>query len=141
MVINNEIFDRTGGSAITTIGTLQDNILGNLLSNNTLSKLIDAEAESGTAAYSIIDFLNDLKKGVWTELPARKRIDVYRRNLQKSYIGLLNGLLNSPKAGNSGGGSIIITFGGSVTQNNDKSDIKSVVRAHLLGFAMKFAQP
>lgn len=130
-LIDNEIFDRTGANAISTIGGIQDNILNQILSGRTMSKLIDAEAESGNKAYTILNLLADLKKGIWSELSSKTRIDVYRRNLQKSYISMLDELLNPPRSGGSTGTSIIITFGGRPTTNVDKSDIKSVVRAHL----------
>lgn len=129
-LINNEIFERTGGNAISTIGNIQDNILNQILSGRTMSKLIDAEAELGNKAYTIVNLLADLKKGIWSELSSKTTIDVYRRNLQKSYISILDELLNPPKGG-SMGFSIVITIGGRPAANIDKSDIKSVVRAHL----------
>lgn len=128
-LINNDIFDRTGANALSTIGGLQDGILSRLLSSTTLSKLIDAEAELGNNAYSMTDLFNDLKNGIWSELPARRKIDVYRRNLQKSYIDQMQGLLNSRGGGQSLG--IVILIGGGSLPNTDKSDIKSLVRAHL----------
>jgi len=68
-----------------------------------------------------------VKKGVWSELSTRKTIDVYRRNLQKSYVNVLSNLLNPADVViNLGGG---FNIGPSV--NTDKSDIKSLVRAHL----------
>jgi Met-zincin/Domain of unknown function (DUF5117)/Domain of unknown function (DUF5118) len=129
-LINQDIFNRTGVSALTTIGNLQDNTLNRLLSSRTLVKLIDAEAAQGAGAYQMTELLNDLKKGIWSELVGRKPIDVYRRNLQKSYVSILDNLLNSPAA--SAGGIIIFFGGGAPPVNLDKSDIKSVVRAHLV---------
>ncbi|MGZ8525771.1 MAG: zinc-dependent metalloprotease [Chitinophagaceae bacterium] len=129
-LINKDIFDRTGINAISTIGGLQDNILNRLLATRNLSKLIDAEAAQGNGAYSIVDLFNDLKKSIWAELAGKAKIDVYRRNLQKSYISLLDELLNPPQSGGSSS-IIIMVFGGNSATNTEKSDIKSVVRAHL----------
>lgn len=129
-LINSDIFSKTGINAISTVGSLQDRVLNGLLATRNLSKLIDAEAELGTAAYSMTDLFADLKKGIWTELPGRGKIDVYRRNLQKSYIGILDNLLN-PRSSGSSGGTVIMVLGGSSVTNADKSDVKSVVRAHL----------
>ncbi|HEX7903537.1 MAG TPA: zinc-dependent metalloprotease [Chitinophagaceae bacterium] len=128
-LINQDIYSRTGLTAISTIGNMQDNMLNRLLSSRTLGKLIDAEAADGAGAYQITELLADLKKGIWSELAGRKTIDVYRRNLQKSYISILDNLLN-PSAASTGG--ITIFFGSTTPSVNvDKSDIKSVVRAHL----------
>ena len=129
-LINKDIFEKTGINSISTIGGLQDAILNRVLSTRNLSKLIDAEEAQGSDAYSITDLFGDLKKGIWTELPGRAKINVYRRNLQKSYISILNELLNPPQRSGSSG-VIIMVLGGGSTTNIEKSDIRSVVRAHL----------
>jgi hypothetical protein len=127
-IINQDIYSRVGINGLNVIGNIQDRVLNRILSGSTLGKLVDAEAAQGSNAYPIIEFLNDLKKGVWTELAARKPIDVYRRNLQKSYINILSSLINpAPPQTVSLGPGITITVSG----GNDKSDVVSVVRAHL----------
>ncbi|MEO7984028.1 MAG: zinc-dependent metalloprotease, partial [Bacteroidota bacterium] len=131
-LINQDIFDRltpVNGvtvNGLTAIGGLQDNILSGILSPRTLGKLLDAESVLGNNAYQITELLSDLKKGIYTELAGRKTIDIYRRNLQKSYVNILIGLISK-------GGQTIPGSGFSITASsvNDKSDIKSVVRAHL----------
>lgn len=128
-LINNDIFAKTGGNPLTIIGNIQDGMLNRLLSASTLNKMITAETAVGNNAYKITDLISDLKKGIWTELSTKKTIDVYRRNLQKSYISILNNLLNPAPAttGTTGGG-----FGAPAPVNTDKSDIKSVVLAQLV---------
>jgi hypothetical protein len=125
-LLNQDIFNKTGASGLSTIGNLQDNALNRLFSSRTLNKLVDAEAELGNNAYHITDLLADVKKGVWGELATRKSIDIYRRNLQKSYVSTLINLITSVPQTISIGG---FTISSSV--NTDKSDIKSVVRGHL----------
>jgi Met-zincin/Domain of unknown function (DUF5117)/Domain of unknown function (DUF5118) len=129
-LINQDILNRTGGrSGLNIIGNLQDNILSSLLGSRTLNKLVDAESAQGSSAYKITELLNDLKKGIWSELAAHKPIDVYRRNLQKSYVNILDDLVN-PSAAAAPSFSIpgitIISY-----SSGDKSDVRSVVRAHL----------
>jgi hypothetical protein len=128
-IIGSGIYDRIGGSPLITIGNIQDNALNRLFSTNTLNKLIQAEAKNGSQAYTITELFNDLKRGIWSELAAKKPIDVYRRNLQKSYINILSNLLNPPSSSPPAitGPGITIT----ISSGPDKSDIKSVVRAHL----------
>ena len=129
-LINYDIFTRTGGNPLSIIGNIQDGTLNRLLGANTLNKLIQAETAIGNNAYKITDLIGDVKRGIWSELSTKKPIDVYRRNLQKSYISVLNNLLNPAPItisfGGGGGG-----FGAPAPVNTDKSDIKSVVRAHL----------
>jgi hypothetical protein len=127
-LISYDIYGKTGASPLTVIGNIQDNALNRFFSANTLNKLINAETALGTNAYKMTDLFNDVKKGVWSELAGRKTIDVYRRNLQKSYVNILSNLLNPPE--------VTITLGGGgfnlgPSVNTDKSDIKSLVRAHL----------
>jgi hypothetical protein len=127
-LIDQDIFAKTGINPLTIIGNIQDGTLSRLMSANTLSKLIDAETAVGADAYKITDLLSDLKKGIWLELNSQQPISVYRRNLQKSYVAILNNLLNPPAANASRG---VVTFGQPMV-NTDNSDIKSVVRAHLI---------
>ena len=129
-LIDQSIFEKTGQSPLTIIGSVQDNILGRIMSNRTLTKLVDAEASAGSKAYGILEYMNDLKAGVWSELNTKKPIDVYRRNLQKTYVNNLISILNPPPANPAGG---FGGFGGSSQPqvSAEKSDVKTVVRAHL----------
>jgi hypothetical protein len=70
-----------------------------------------------------------LKKGIFSELSSKKAIDGYRRNLQKSYVERMSALLGNAPAG----GGITISIGGAVSAGPDpkKTDVTSVVRAHL----------
>ncbi len=127
-LINQDIFSRmeNGMTSLTVIGSLQDNILSNLLGPRVLTNLVNADAVMGNSAYQLTDLLTDLKKGIWSELAGRKAIDIYRRNLQKSYINILGNLLNPPPPQSITIQGITIT----TSSGNDKSDITSVVRAH-----------
>ena len=91
--------------------------------------LVDAEATLGKNAYQLSELLSDLKKGIWSELAQKKPVDVYRRNLQKSYITMLNGLLNPSNQ------SQTVSLPGltiSISSSGDESDVSSVIRAHLV---------
>jgi hypothetical protein len=128
---DNKVYDRIGGTPLVTIGNIQDNVLNRLFNTSTMNKLIQFEAEEGTKAYSVTEMFSDLKKGIWSELTTKKKIDVYRRNLQKSYINILSNIIAPPKTSET---TIIINFGGTSRPqlNVEKSDIKSIVRAHLI---------
>ena len=44
-------------------------------------------AGPGGSAYTVAEFLADLRSGAWTELSARNpRVDVFRRTLQRAYL-------------------------------------------------------
>lgn len=126
-LINQSVFDRTGGDPLSIIGNIQEGTLNRLFSSSTLDKLIKTETALGNNAYKMTDLFSDLKKGIWTELASKKPIDVYRRNLQKTYISILDKLLNpAPSSAASSG-----ARGASPAVDTENSDISSVVRAHL----------
>jgi hypothetical protein len=128
-LINNDVLSRIGQNAVNVIGARQEVILSRLLSNSTFAKLIQAEAANGSAAYSLPDMLNDLKSGIWSELATKKPIDVYRRNLQKSFVERIGSIVNPPPAPSGSFGGITISFGPSIDPK--KSDIVSVLKGTL----------
>ena len=77
--------------------------------------------------------MDDVRKGVWSELSTKKPIDSYRRNLQKAYAEKLIDLLNPPApvaavaapGGGRGGG------GFAAPVNIKNTDVSSVVRGEL----------
>ncbi|MGB8194459.1 MAG: zinc-dependent metalloprotease [Chitinophagaceae bacterium] len=129
-LINSDVMSRTGQNAVSVIGARQEAVLSRLLSNSTFSKLIQAEAANSASAYTMSDMMNDLKQGIWSELATKKPIDVYRRNLQKSFVERVGAIVNPPApAGASTFGGITISFGPSIDAK--KSDIISVLKGTL----------
>jgi hypothetical protein len=118
-LVSEKITAYTADNPITTVGNLQDNILGRLISHSTLSKLLRFE-EAEANAYTANEMLADLKKGIWSELTARQPIDMYRRNLQKAYA---ERLISIVKPAATTGSAITISFGSSaaspVSRTND----------------------
>jgi len=81
--------------AIARVNTAQERILNSLFNNARFDRLVEQEAIDGAAAYGPADFMSDVRRGIWSELERGPvRIDVYRRNLQNSYIDLLSNKLN-----------------------------------------------
>jgi hypothetical protein len=128
-LINNDILSRTGQNAVNVIGARQESVLGRLLSNSTFAKLIQGEAANGSSAYTMSDMMTDLKQGIWSELATKKPIDVYRRNLQKSFVERIGAFVNPPAPAASAFGGITISFGASIDAK--KSDIVSVLKGTL----------
>lgn len=130
-LVDDDIYSRAGINGPVTIGMIQESMLNRIISLRNLGKMVDAEAKLGSKAYTMLELFSDLKKGIWAELAARKSIDLYRRNLQKTYINILSNILNPPKTSNSQLGGLLIQIGMAVP-STDNSDIRSVVRAHLV---------
>jgi hypothetical protein len=85
--------------ALARVNTEQERILNSLLNNARFDRLVEQEALDGAAAYKPSEFMSDVRRGIWSELEGGPvRIDVYRRNLQNSYIDLLSNKLNGRPA-------------------------------------------
>jgi hypothetical protein len=81
--------------ALARVNAAQERVLNSLLSNTRFDRLVEQEAIDGVAAYKPAEFLADVRRGIWRELEVGPvRVDVYRRNLQNSYIDLLSAKLN-----------------------------------------------
>jgi hypothetical protein len=90
--------------------------------------MIEDQTINGTDAYSLLEMMGDLRKGLWSETRSGNTIDTYRRNLQKAHIERLAYLMTAEgesKKGNSGG------YQKSTAINTGQSDIRSIARAEL----------
>ena len=68
----------------------QQQVLATLLADARIGRLVEQETIDAGAAYRSVDFLADVRRGVWSELAAPSvRIDAYRRNLQRAYLDVM----------------------------------------------------
>jgi hypothetical protein len=97
-VIDPEILRRIEPvGVIDRIRDAQQSVLNNLLNSQRFARLVEQETLDGSAAYSPVDFLATVRKGLWRELDAPAvKIDAYRRALQRSYLTTVNNKLNPP---------------------------------------------
>jgi hypothetical protein len=70
------------------MNNIQREAIDVLIVRNRLSRLLWAEygSTSGSKVYTVGEFLDDMNKGIFTELYENKNVDTYRRNLQKAYV-------------------------------------------------------
>jgi hypothetical protein len=129
-LLDKDIMSRTGSDATNVVLTRQDPVLDRLLSTATLNKLLNASAMEGNKAYQATDLLNDLKKGIFSEVYAHKPIDIFRRNLQKAYVRHLSELLSPGGGSGSSGGGMVIMFG-APPADPTRTDVSSIARAQL----------
>ena len=131
-LVNQGILDNIDQNPLEVVARLQGSALSRLLSNSTMSKLVAAEATDGATAYKITDLFTDLNNSIFTELKSTGAIDVYRRNLQKSYVDRLITVINPPAA--SAASQVITSGRGGATSsglNASQSDVMSVVKGQL----------
>ncbi len=82
--------------ALERVKLSQQRVLSSLLSSARFARLVEQEAMDGAAAYRPVDFLADVRRGIFSEIEGAGaiRIDAYRRNLQRAYIDLMGDKLN-----------------------------------------------
>ena len=122
---------------VTRIVSAQSSLIGSLLNEAKMTRLIENEALSKNPAdvYTLTEMLSDLRHGVWTEAfgSGPVKIDIYRRGVQRAYLTDVANLLNPPatpaaaagRGGGGGGGR-----GGAAPANNT-GEIKSMLRGEL----------
>jgi len=129
-LINDTLTALTGTDGSNFISVGQYNVLMRLMGSGTLLGLTRDEAlNSGMKTYTASEMLDDLRKGIWSELYNNKPIDVYRRNLQKLYIDQAKKAfkqVNEIVARNNGNGTIFY-----LNPDPTGNDASTLVRAQL----------
>ncbi|MBT8294911.1 MAG: zinc-dependent metalloprotease, partial [Gramella sp.] len=88
-MLNQDLLSRIGSSEATErIQSLQTRALENLLEKDRLTRMIEAEELLGNKAYSVIQLMKELRKGIFRELYYSNETDSYKRNLQRSYVDI-----------------------------------------------------
>lgn len=82
---------------IRRINNAQARVLRNLLDDGRLNRLLEQEALGTPEPYQLSRMLDDLRRGLWSELfSARPVIDAYRRDLQLDYLSIIDEKINPP---------------------------------------------
>jgi len=126
-LLDENIFNKTKSFGITDrIRAAQVRALNTILSLGRLSRVMENEALNTNEAYALIDLMGDLRAGIWSELRSGRKIDAYRRNLQRAHIDRLAYLMTAENQSGFG------RFGRRNTPlNTSQSDLRAVVRAEL----------
>lgn len=117
-------------AGVEAIKSIQDAALANLMAGDRAIRLL--EASSKPENYSFDDMVTDLRAEIFSELKSKKSIDIYRRNLQKSFVDRAIALLNPTQpavlffvpVGGSYGYSIRVV-------DLKKTDVPSIIRGNL----------
>ena len=127
-LIDQAIFERIEYSgSIERIRKLQERSLKTILSLGKMARMIENETLNGSDAYTLRSMMRDLRTGIWSELYSGRKIDTYRRNLQRAHIDHLAYLMNVENQSKRQGGDYVK----STAVNTSQSDIRAVVRYEL----------
>ncbi|WP_298951835.1 zinc-dependent metalloprotease [uncultured Nonlabens sp.] len=123
-LIDQNIFNKIeSDGGIERIRSIQVRSLNNLLDFGRMARLMENEEANGSNAYGLLDMMTELRKGIFKELPRGKKIDRYRRNLQRAYVERLEFIMNNEASRSRFGGTRI---------DVEQSDIRPIVRAELI---------
>ena len=120
------------------VGVYQRALLRQMLTPARTQRLVAQEPQLGARAYRLDDYLADLRRGVFTELPGAAPITAPRRNLQRFYVDALTSRL--------GGLNLLGLDDGEAVVRAELRDLKGVLaaaaaqgdrsrRAHLMALA------
>ena len=99
-LLDNNILNKiTNPTSNERIQNIQTNTLKSLLDKGRLLRLTTSYTRFKNASYSLHEMMEDTRKGLFSELTNQKATDVFRRNLQKTYVTQLGDLIN-PAAAN-----------------------------------------
>ena len=114
--------------AVDRMRRTQTRIISSILDFGRLARMIENEALHGARAYTLVNMMNDLQNGLWSELAKGNKINTYRRNLQRAYIERLSYLMTENQTPATGWAR---TYGNQTRVLVSQSDIRSVARGQL----------
>ncbi|HVF38281.1 MAG TPA: zinc-dependent metalloprotease [Gemmatimonadaceae bacterium] len=115
----------------------QSTILTNLLDTRRLARLADGVGATGSDAYSLNEYLHDLRRALWGNPPVLANPDANRRALHRVYVERLGTLVTPPPApaasttGGPGGAPDPLPSPLLATPNVQRTDIPALARAQL----------
>jgi hypothetical protein len=128
-MLDETIFNKIeSAGSIERVRSVQTRTLNNMLDFGRMQRMLENETLNGTDAYGLYDMMKDVRNGLFSELRSGKKIDIYRRNLQRAYIERLEFIMKNEQP------TIPAQFRRFVTAtsvNVSQSDIRAVVRAEL----------
>ena len=76
------------GGMINRINNAQAGVLTAILDDGRLNRLLEGEALAGNkrSTYTLAGLLDDVRRGIWSEIYAGQSIDAFRRELQSDYL-------------------------------------------------------
>jgi hypothetical protein len=132
-LMDNKLYNNST-TDFTLVARVQKGVLLQLISAQRIVNMLSQEHNYGDKAYSVNEMLTDLKKGIFSELPAHKAISIYRRDLQKVYVEALIAIINKPTTGMDNDGlSIVKAHAKSLAAQMKAASVgtNGVTRAHL----------
>lgn len=128
-LLDNDIFNKIEfDGSLERIRSTQTRTLDNILDFGRMQRMSENETVNGKNAYGLLEMMQDLRKGIFSELNSGKAIDAYRRNLQRGYIDRMAYLMTKEQT------PVPANFRRFISRTNvdvSQSDIRAITRAEL----------
>jgi hypothetical protein len=108
------------------VQTIQTSILRSLLDKNRLYRITTSQTRFGSSSYALNEMMDDLRKGLFSDV---SKADIYRRNLQKTFVSQLDEILNPSSASASAAAGMIRL--GAPSADVENTDVASEAKAQL----------
>lgn len=114
----------------------QERVLATVMANDKLLRLIETASISGNSNENlgVTELLENLQNGLFADLVANGSPDVFRRNLQRSFVANLVSKLSAPPPPSGTMSPMLAMF---APPNVYKTDVRALVRAQLESLATK----
>ena len=128
-LIDNTIFNKIESAGnVDRIRSFQTRTLNNILDFGRMARMIENETLNNNDSYTLLNMMQDLRKGIWSELRTGRSINTYRRNLQRAYIDRMEYLMTEDQTKITGR---FARFSTRTNINVNQSDIRAIARAEL----------
>jgi len=130
-LLDNNILNKISNPvANERLQSIQTNVLRSLLDKGRLYRLTTSSTRFANASYTLHDMMEDTRKGLFSELTSRQATDVFRRNLQKTYVSQLGDLINPSNSSNASAAATGIRMAGPAV-DVENTDVVSEAKAQL----------
>ncbi len=75
---------------------MQESVLNNLLNTGRFARLMDNMAMEGASAYTLDEFITDLRKSIWGNMSGNQAPGWYERNFQKIFVEKIGAIIKEP---------------------------------------------
>jgi hypothetical protein len=128
-LLDNNIFNKIEhAGSVERIRKTQVRTLNDILNFGRMARMIENETINGSKAYNLVEMMSELRRGIWKELYQGRKIDTYKRNLQRAYLDRMEYLMTKDQP------PVPSRFRRFIIRTNvdvAQSDIRPVVRAEL----------
>jgi hypothetical protein len=129
-LLDMSILDNINQDPMNVVIRLQNTAINRIFSTRVLGNLVANEAADGVQAYKITDLFKDANASIFRELNGGST-DVYRRNLQKSYIDKLISIANPPAPAANSSSNPFARSAAPASLTATQTDVVSVVKGQL----------